>query len=50
VPGGSAAIVPSTLQANGPGPLWICTRTVASASTILYALAASMSATMPYPA
>jgi hypothetical protein len=47
VPAGSAAMVPSTVQANGPGPLLICACTDVSESEIRYACPPSMSATMP---
>jgi len=47
VPAGRAAMVPSTVQANGPGPFVICARTEPSLSEIRYACAPSMSAAMP---
>src|SRR2546423_3907545 len=50
LPAGSAAIVPSGVHANGPGPFLICALTEPSASAILYACPPSSSATMPYPA
>ena len=47
VPAGSAAIVPSTVHGNGPGPFLICARTESSLSEIWYACPPSMSATSP---
>ncbi len=47
VPAGSAAMVPSTVHANGPGPFLICACAVVNNPEIWYAWPASMSAMIP---
>jgi hypothetical protein len=47
VPDGRAAIVPSGVHGNGPGPFLICPCTEVAAPESRYAMSLSMSAAMP---